>query len=32
MPLGLGGSLEGEDPLPGFELAVNDLFKEWNWD
>ena len=29
--LGPGGSLNGEDLLPGFHYAVADLFKEWEW-
>jgi len=29
--LGPGGSLNGEDLLPGFQYAVADLFKEWEW-
>ena len=29
--LGTGGSLNGEDLLPGFQYAVADLFKEWEW-
>ncbi|MBI3415394.1 MAG: Uma2 family endonuclease [Verrucomicrobia bacterium] len=29
--LGPGGSLDGEDLLPGFQYPVADLFKEWEW-
>jgi len=29
--LGPGGSLDGEDLLPGFQYAVAELFKEWEW-
>ena len=29
--LGPGGSLGGEDLLPGFQYPVVDLFKEWEW-
>ena len=29
--LGPGGSLTGEDLLPGFQYPVADLFKEWEW-
>jgi Uma2 family endonuclease len=29
--LGSGGSLDGEDLLPGFQYPVADLFKEWEW-
>ena len=29
--LGPGGSLNGEDLLPGFQHPVADLFKEWEW-
>jgi Uma2 family endonuclease len=30
--IGVGGFLSGEDLLPGFRLAVADLFKEWDWE
>lgn len=30
--IGSGGLLEGEDLLPGFQLPIADLFKEWDWD
>lgn len=29
--LGPGGSLDGEEVLPGFQYAVADLFKDWEW-
>jgi Uma2 family endonuclease len=29
--VGAGGSLDGEDLLPGFQHPVADLFKEWEW-
>lgn len=29
--LGPGGSLDGEELLPGFQYPVADLFKEWEW-
>ena len=29
--LGPGGSLDGEDLLPGFQYPVAELFKEWEW-
>jgi Uma2 family endonuclease len=30
--IGSGGLLDGEDLLPGFQYAIADLFKEWDWD
>jgi Uma2 family endonuclease len=30
--LGPGGHLDGLQVLPGFQYAVADLFKEWDWD
>jgi Uma2 family endonuclease len=30
--IGTGGFLLGEDILPGFRLAVGDLFREWDWE
>ena len=30
--LGSGAFLEGEHLLPGFQYAIADLFKEWDWD
>lgn len=30
--LGPGAMLEGEDLLPGFQFAIADLFKEWDWE
>jgi len=29
---GTGGSLDGEQLLPGFKFPIADLFKEWDWD
>lgn len=29
--LGPGGSLDGEELLPGFQYPIADLFKEWEW-
>ena len=29
--LGPGGSLDGEELLPGFRYPMADLFKEWEW-
>jgi Uma2 family endonuclease len=29
--LGPGGSLEGEELLPGFQYPIADLFREWDW-
>ncbi|MCL4177912.1 MAG: Uma2 family endonuclease [Verrucomicrobia bacterium] len=30
--LGSGGQLDGLTVLPGFQYAIADLFKEWDWD
>ena len=30
--IGSGGLLEGEHLLPGFKFAIEDLFKEWDWE
>jgi len=30
--IGSGGVLEGQDVLPGFQLPIADLFKEWDWE
>jgi len=30
--IGSGGVLEGQDVLPGFQFAIADLFKEWDWE
>lgn len=30
--LGPGATLDGEHLLPGFQLLIGDLFKEWDWD
>lgn len=30
--LGVGGVLDGEHLLPGFQHPIADLFKEWDWD
>ncbi len=30
--LGPGGHLDGEHLLPGFQYAISDLFKVWDWE
>ena len=30
--VGMGGHLDGEHLLPGFQYPIADLFKEWDWD